>query len=155
RVWLRVDGAAFQLTLGERGDTICLGLYGAWPRGVPFSLPPKKEDVPVRALNFLVVKGQVDVKASGTLYALSAPPGLASFHGDSVNGSDGAPEKRPQLEAWADPSREASANAKVFLGAIAKYQAAVKDKEPRTALFDLLDAARSNAKGEIEKLSRE
>jgi hypothetical protein len=141
RVWLRVDGAAFQLTLGEPGDCICLGLYSAWPRGVPFSLSPKADDVPVRTLNFLAVKGQVDVKVSGTQYALSAPPGLASFHWDSINGSEGSvPQQRRQLEAWADPNHEPSANAKSFLEAIAKYQAAVKGKEPRTALFELLDA---------------
>ncbi len=141
RVWLRVDGAAFQLTLGEPGDTICLGLYSAWPRGVPFSLSPKPEEVPARTLNFLAVKGQVDVKVSGTQYALSAPPGPAAFHWDSINGSEGAvPQQRRQLEVWADLGREPSASAKLYLGAITKYQAAVKDKEPRTALFDLLDA---------------
>lgn len=139
RVWLRIDGAAFQLTLGEPGDTVCLGLYSYWPRGVRFTLAPKPEEVPVRTLNFLAVKGQVDVRARGGQYALSAPPGLASFHWDSVNGSDGAPRQCRQLDSWADPNREPSPNAKPFLEAIAKYMATVKDTEPRTALFDLLD----------------
>ncbi len=141
RVWLRIEGAAFQLTLGEPGDTVCLGLTSHWPRGVPFKPSPKSEDVPVRTLNILAIKGQVDVRVRGGQYALSAPPGLASFHWDNVNGSDGAPRQLRQLEAWADPNREPSPNAKPFLEAITKYQASVKEKEPRTALFNLLDAA--------------
>lgn len=141
RVWLRIDGAAFQLTLAEPGDTLGIGLASYWPRGVRFHNPPKTEDALARTLNFLAVKGQADVRVSGTLYALSAPPGLASFHWDSVNGSDGAPRQRRQLDAWADPNREPPPSAKPYLNALAKYEALVKDKEPRTALFDLLDAA--------------
>lgn len=158
RVWLRIEGAAFQLTLGEPGDTVCLGLTSYWPRGVPFRLPqkdeewmrghgvssspsPKTEDVPVRSLNLQVVKGQVDVRVRGGQFAMSAPPGLASFHWDNVNGSDGAPRQLRQLEAWADTNRDPSPDAKPYLEAIAKYQDAVKEKEPRTALFNLLDAA--------------
>jgi hypothetical protein len=141
RVWLRIDGAAFQLTLGEPGDTIALGLYSYWPRGVRFSLSPKPEDVPVRTLNILVAKGQADVRVSGVQYAVSAPPGLASFHWDNVNGLDGAPRQRRQLDAWADANREPSPEAKPFAEAIATYETTVKDKEPRTALYDLLDEA--------------
>jgi hypothetical protein len=151
RVWLRVEGAAFQLILAEPGDTVALALTSYWPRGVPFRFTPKPEEGPVRTLNFLVVKGQVDMRVSGTLYALSAPPGLASFHWDSVNGSDGAPRQRRELEPWADPNREPAADAKPYLDAIVRYEAVVKDKEPRTALFELLDAA---ARGEDREQSK-
>jgi hypothetical protein len=173
RVWLRIEGAAFQLTLGEPGDTVCVGLSSYWPRGVPFKLSsrpeegsartpsspssssPKVEDDPTRTLNFQVVKGQVDVRVSGAQYALSAPPGLAAYHWDSVNGSDPTPRQRRQLEAWADPNHEPPASAKPFLYALSQYEAAVKDREPRTALFDLLDAAvkaedRDQARGMAE-----
>lgn len=141
RVWLRVDGAAFQLTLTEPGTAICLGLYSFWPRGVPFTLSPKADDVPVRTLNFLVLKGQLDVKANGTQHAMSAPPGPAFYHWDSVNGPEVGARHRREIEAWADPTRKALPNTKALFQAIQQYQAAVKDREPRTVLFDLLDAA--------------
>ncbi|MGH7174600.1 MAG: hypothetical protein ACRELG_30400, partial [Gemmataceae bacterium] len=141
RVWLRVDGAAFQLTLAEPGDAICLGLSSFWPRGVPFALSPRAEDVPVRILNFLVVKGQVDVKGSDTRHSMSAPPGPSSFHWDSVNGTEAGVRNRRQLEAWADVGRKTPASAKTLVEVIDRYKAAMKNKEPRTALFDLLDVA--------------
>jgi hypothetical protein len=148
RVWLRVEGAAFQLTLSEPGDSVCLGQYSFWPRGVPFSLSPQgNEEGPVHTLNILAIKGQVDVKVSGVQHSLSAPPGLSFFHWDSINGPDAAPRQRRQLEAWADPSRKSSSvstpneETKAYEKAIAKYQAAVKDRDPHTVLIDLLSMA--------------
>jgi hypothetical protein len=163
RVWLRVEGAAFQLTLGEPGDTVCLGLNSFWPRGVPFSLSPRShaevgnEEGPVRTLNILAVKGQVDVKVSGVQHSLSAPPGLSFFHWDSVNGPDAAPRQRRQLEAWADRGRAPTSSeaTRGYEKTIAKYQAAVKASDPRTALIDLLSHAakeqdREQAKATVE-----
>ncbi|HTU22675.1 MAG TPA: hypothetical protein VMG10_31840 [Gemmataceae bacterium] len=141
RVWLRVDGAAFQLTLAEPGDAICLGLHSFWPRGVPFTLSPGPEDVPARTLHFLVVKGRVDLKVNGTQHSLSAPPGPASFRWDSVDGPEAGARNRRSLEAWADLSRKAPPSANGLVEVIDRYAAAVKSKEPRTALFDLLDSA--------------
>jgi hypothetical protein len=141
RVWLRVEGAAFEVTLIDPGDTVCLGLNSFWPRGVPFTLAPQADEVPARTLNFLVVKGQVDVKAGGTQHSLSAPPGRASFHWDSVNGPEEGSRQRRQLDSWADPTRKPPPQAQPLLEAIESYQSTVKDKEPRTALFDLLAAS--------------
>lgn len=140
-VWLRVDGAAFRLTLTEPGDAICLGLFSFWPRGVSFTLSPRPEDVPVRRLQFLVVKGQVNVKVNGTQHGMSAPPGPASFHWDSINGPETGTRNRRELAAWADPTHKAPTNAKPLLEVIDRYKAAIQNKEPRTALFDLLDMA--------------
>ncbi|MHB1426365.1 MAG: HEAT repeat domain-containing protein [Gemmataceae bacterium] len=142
RVWLRVDGAAFLLTLGDPEDVVCLGLNSFWPRGAAFTLnsSQKPEESPVRSLNILAVKGQVDVKVGGVQYSLSAPPGLSAFHWDSVNGADSAPRHRKELDAWADPKRKPSANA-AFPSIVAEYLAAAKEKDPRTVLFDLLAAA--------------
>ncbi|HEY7330037.1 MAG TPA: hypothetical protein VH592_20545 [Gemmataceae bacterium] len=145
RVWLRIEGAGFQLTLGEPGDCICIALDSYWPRGVPFSLTPKPEDTLVYRLNMQAVNGQVDVKVHGVQHALSAPPGLSYFHWDNINGPDAAPRQRRELETWADPRRKPPASAKPLLEAIAKYQTAVKESDPRTVLFDLLSAARSQA----------
>jgi hypothetical protein len=158
RLWLRVEGAGFQLTLGEPGDSVCLGQYSYWPRGVPFSLSPRgHEEGPVHTLNILAVKGQVDVKISGVLHSLAAPPGLSFFHWDSVNGPDGAPRQRRQLEAWADPNPVAtqSVATKDYAKAIAQYQAAVKDTDPRTALFHLLSAAAREQEREQAKATAE
>jgi hypothetical protein len=143
RVWLRIEGAAFQLTLSEPGDSVGLGLYSFWPRGVPFSLSPKPEEAHVHTLNILAIKGQADVKVSGVQHSLSAPPGPSFFHWDNVNGPDAAPRHRRQLEVWADPSRvpTPSEGTRGYERAIAKYQAAAKDNDLRTALFDLLSTA--------------
>jgi hypothetical protein len=140
RVWVRVEGSAFQLTLNEPGDAICLALYNFWPRGVPFNASPKADEVPVRSLTFLVVKGRVNVKADGTQHLLSAPPGPAFFHWDSVNGAEQGTRNRRVLPAWADLSSKAPPEAQTLLDAVDKYRAVVRDKEPRTALFDVLAA---------------
>jgi hypothetical protein len=141
RVWLRIEGAGFQLALGEPGDSVCIALRSYWPRGVPFSLTPKPDDLLVHMLDIVAVKGQADVKVSGVQHALSAPPGRSFFHWDNINGPDATPRQRNQLETWADPSRQPPQDAKPLLETIAKYQAAVKDNDPRTVLFDLLSAA--------------
>jgi hypothetical protein len=140
-VWLRVEGAAFQLRLAQPGDAICLGLYGFWPRGVPFTTTPKPEDGPARTLTFFVVKGQVDVKTGGTQHALSAPPGSAYFHWDNVRGADERSRNPSRLPKWADPDAKTPPEAKAVLDVIEKYQAQAKDKEPRTVLYDLLAGA--------------
>lgn len=141
RIWLRVEGAGFQLTLAEPGDALCLALSSFWPRDAHFTLSPKPEEGPVRTLNFLAIKGQVDVKTGGTQHSLSAPPGPASFHWDSINGPETVARHRRQLEAWADPTRKAPPSAKAFRDVIDRYEATVQDRDPRTALFDLLAAA--------------
>jgi hypothetical protein len=140
RVWLRVDGAAFELTLAEPGATICLGLNSYWPSGVGFSLTPQAEEVPVRRLRFFVVQGAVDVTESGTQHALSAPPGRAYFHWDSINGSEEGARPRRQVDAWADTNRKETPQAKMLEQVLDQYRAAVKTKTPRTVLFELLDA---------------
>ncbi len=148
RVWVRVEGAAFRLTLAEPGDAVCLALYGFWPRGVPFTAAPRPQDVPARTLSFLIVKGQVDVKAGGTEHSLSAPPGRAYFHWDSDNGPAEVPERRDRIPEWADLHAKAAAKASPFFVAIDKYRDRVKDREPRTALADVLAAAENERDGE-------
>jgi hypothetical protein len=155
RVWLRIDGAGFQLTLGEPGDSVCIALHSYWPRGVPFSLAPKPDDVLVNWLDIVTIKGQADVKVSGVQHALSAPPGRSFFHWDNINGPDATPRQRRQLETWADPKRLPPNDAKPFFDVIGKYQAAVKDNDPRTVLFDLLSAADKEQEPERAKATAE
>lgn len=147
RVWLRIEGAAFQVTLAEPGATVCIGLYGFWPRGVPFNLTLQADETPVRRLMFFAVKGEVDVKDSGTQHSLSMPPGRAYFHWDSVNGPDEGTRYRRQVDSWADPAPKASPQTKALFEVVEKYRAAVKTKEPRTVLFDLLESAATERDG--------
>ncbi len=154
RVWLRTEGAGFQLTLSEPGDSVCIALRSYWPRGVPFSLTPKPDEGLVHWLDIVAIKGQADVKVSGVQHALAAPPGRSFFHWDNVNGPDATPRQRSQLETWADPSHQPPADAKLLLETIAKYQAATKDNDPRTVLFDLLAAAEKE-EGEQAKATAE
>jgi len=141
-VWVRIDGAAFRLTLGEPGAAVCLALYGFWPRGVPFNVTPKPQDVPARTLTFLVLKGQIDVKAGGTQHSLAAPPGPASFHWDSDNGSAESTIRQENIPDWANPNAKAAPQDRIVQEAIEKYQSLAKDREPRVALDDLLAAAK-------------
>jgi len=142
RVWMRIEGAAFQLTLGGPGDSICLALNSFWPRGVAFNPTPRAEDIPARSLQFVAVKGQVSLTADGTQHLLKAPPGPAQFRWDSVRGPAEGTQSRNTLPAWADPQSKTPAQAKAQLEAIDKYKGEVKDKDPRTALYGMLDSAK-------------
>lgn len=142
RVWVRLAETAFELTLSEPGDTVCLGVYGFWPSGTPYRETPKPGEGPTRSVRFVVLKGQISLKTSGTQLALSAPPGPAYYHWDNINGADEAAERLETVPAWADAAAaKRSPRADTIAGVIAKYQELVKDREPRTALLDLLAAA--------------
>jgi hypothetical protein len=141
RVWLRLDGAAFQLTLNEPGDAVCLALYGFWPRGVPFSPTPRPEEVPARSLSLVVLKGQIDMKTGGVQQLLTAPPGPAYFHWDLVEGSGEGPRRQDVIPDWADRGAKAPPAAKPLVDVIEKYRDQAKHKDPRLALSDLLASA--------------
>ncbi len=141
RVWLRLDNAAYQLTLHEPGDAVCLALYGFWPRGVPFTPTPRSEDVPARSLTLMVLKGQVDVKAGGVQQLLSAPPGPAYYHWDLVEGSTEGPRRQDAIPEWANPAAQAPPAARTVVEVTEKYREQAKHKNPPLALGDLLAAA--------------
>jgi hypothetical protein len=149
-VWVRIDGAAFELTLDEPGASLCLALYSFWPRGVPFNPTPKAGDVPARTLNFCVVNGTAHVKTGGTQHALSAPPGAAYFHWDSANGPEPGVRRRDAVPEWAN-SQAAASRGKAQHEAIIAYEKLARDKEPRTALYDLLAAAETDRDGDRAK----
>jgi hypothetical protein len=142
-VWVRIDDAAFRLTLDEPGAAICLARYGFWPRGVPFTAEPRPQDAPARTLAFLVLKGQAHVKAGGTQHSLSAPPGAAFFHWDSDNGASDRTARRETVPDWADPTAKTPPEARPVHEAVAKYQSLAGDREPRAALDNLLAAAKN------------
>jgi hypothetical protein len=155
-IWVRLAETAFELTLNEPGDAVCLALYGFWQRGVPFRETPKSgEDRPMRSLRFAVLQGQIRIKADGTEFALSAPPGPAYFHWDSVNGPDEGAERRDAVPEWADAKAKESPRAESIARIVGKYQELAKDREPRTALLDLLAAAENESDKERAKVTAE
>ena len=50
RVWVRLPGFAWQLTLQEPGTRVGLEIYGRWPYGVRFSKEPNAGERPTKAL---------------------------------------------------------------------------------------------------------
>lgn len=151
RIWVRLAETAIELTLNEPGDAVCLALYGFWPRGVPFRETPKAdEDRPRRSLRLAVLHGQIQIKADGTQQALAAPPGPAYFQWDSVDGAAEAAERRDAVPEWADMKKE-SPRGEVIARVVGKYQELAKDREPRTALLDLLAAAENESDKERAK----
>jgi hypothetical protein len=140
RVWMRIEGDAFQLTLAEPGDAVLMGLYGFWPRGVSFTATPKPQDVPSRSLTFVLLKGQLAIKAGGNQHSLSAPDGPVYFHWDSVDGADEGPQGRKRLPRWAEPNGEIP-RGKVVAAVVDKFEKLAKNQDPRTALDALLAAA--------------
>jgi hypothetical protein len=141
RVWVRVLDGAGEVTLPEPGDEVALEIYGRWPRGTSFRPDAKEQDRPTTSLNILALKGQADVKAGSTRHRLSAPPGRAFFHWDSVAGPDESPERRDRLPEWADPKAEPPAVAKEVAGVVEGWQAEAAKKTPEDALVNLLSAA--------------
>src|SRR5260370_3977818 len=104
--WLRLPTEAWQLTLPQPGAEVAVEMYGRWPPGVPFAKKPKPGDVPTRLLSLLALSGRAELKIGDTQQALSAPPGAAYFHWDSVAGSDEGPQRRDSLPPWAAPKAE-------------------------------------------------
>ena len=143
RVWLRTETAGVTLTLPEPGDRVALEMYGRWAPGVPFS-PGKDDRAPVSLWSVYVLKGRLDIKANKNQWAMSAPPGRAYFHGDSVNGpSTEGPQPLEELPAWANPRAPRPATAKMVEAVVAAYRARLKDKDKEIddVASDLLAAA--------------
>jgi len=154
RLWVRLPGEAWQLTLAEPGARVALEMYGRWPLGVPFSRDLRTAGQPTRLLTLLVLKGKAELKAAGQPHALSAPPGPASFSWDSVTGAPEGPQQREHLPEWADKettSPESEAVAQV----IKKYQALLKGKQPGSALGQLLSEADKGENKDQAQLTRE
>jgi hypothetical protein len=94
KVWLRLPGEGWQLTLANPGDEAALELYGRWPRGVPFRKEPRPGEVPTNTLLLFALKGQVELKTPAAQLALAAPPGPTAARSAS-NGRPTGPTPRP------------------------------------------------------------
>jgi uncharacterized protein (TIGR03000 family) len=138
KIWLRgVTGV--ELVLPEPGDSVALELYGRWPAGVPFSLRHKPAAGPVRLWEVHCLKGQLEIKTEDTEWSMSAPPGPAYFHGDSVEGpAKSGPERRTKLPEWADPKAPAPPLAKTIKAVVAAYTGKIKSKDPEEVGAELM-----------------
>ncbi len=155
RVWVRLPGTAWQLTLPERGDEVALEVYGRWPRGVTFSKEPRLGEGPTRVANVEVLKGRVDLATAGIAHSLTAPPGPAYFHWDSVAGADIGPQKRDALPAWADAKAARTPERQTAEQVAAAFQTGLKGREPATALLELLGQADREADKTRARIQRE
>jgi uncharacterized protein (TIGR03000 family) len=111
RVQIHARGETWEATLDEPGARILVELYSAWPKGAHFKKNPGPTDAPLARMTFLVLKGQVDLKHSGTQMAMSAPPGLAVIEWDSVTGMDDSPQQLKELPAWVQPPKDEAGKA--------------------------------------------
>ncbi len=138
KIWLRLPTEAWQLTLPAPGDAVAVELYGRWPRGVPFAKKPAADVAPIRGATLLVLNGRAELKVAGTRHGLSAPPGAAYFHWDSVAGPDAGPQRLDSLPTWADAKATDSAGAKAVAAVADLYLAKSKDRTPDAALVQVL-----------------
>jgi hypothetical protein len=141
RVWVRLPGMAWQLTLAERGDEAALEVYGRWPSGVAFSKESRPGEGPTTVVHVEVLKGRVDLATAGIAHSLTAPPGPAHFRWDSVAGPDTGPQKRDKLPDWADPKAPRSPARQAAEQVVAAFQAGLKGRDPVTALLEQLGQA--------------
>ncbi|MFO0876342.1 MAG: hypothetical protein U0840_03130 [Gemmataceae bacterium] len=141
RIWIRGESGV-QLILPEPGDTISLESYGRWPRGAAFVHKRKDGIKPVRVWQIYCLKGKVEIKALRTEWLMAAPPGLAYFHGDSVDGpSASGPEKRDTLPDWWTARTTRPKLAKLVESVIDTYTGKFKTSDPDQVATEILAAA--------------
>jgi hypothetical protein len=99
KIRVRFQKQSWELTLGEKAR-VAFELFGRWPAGVRFSRTPKPDETPTLDLVMVVKEGQVSLKAEGKEFAMSAPPGAAYYHWDSVPPFDETPRRLESLPAW-------------------------------------------------------
>ncbi len=142
RVWVRLPGFAWQVTLAEPGTRVGLEIYGRWPRGVRFSKEPRPGEQPTKVLVLLMLKGQAQLQTDSHTYVLSVPPGPGLLTWDSVAGEASGPQSMKELPAWADPHVLVPAEGKAVEEVVRLYQAKLeKTGSPEEALTELVEAA--------------
>jgi hypothetical protein len=146
RVWVRLPGESWQLSLAEPGSSVALESFGRWPRGVPFSRERRPGEGPTQVIELTVLKGEVGLKTEDQQVGLSAPPGPAYYRWDSVAGAEG-PERRDRLPTWTgrvgEPPPAERARAELAPAAAAR----LKERGADVVLRDLLaESAREKNK---------
>jgi hypothetical protein len=83
KVRIRLPGATWELTLQEPDSTAVLEIYGRHPPGAPQVVKGKVEP-PASEVYLLMLKGQGFLDAGPKGYRITAPPGPAVVHWDTV-----------------------------------------------------------------------
>jgi hypothetical protein len=99
KIKVHIQKQVWELTLGEKAK-VAFELFGRWPAGIPFSKAPKPDEAPTIDVVMVVKEGDVSLKADGKEYAMTAPPGAAYFHWDSVPPSDEGTRIIKELPRW-------------------------------------------------------
>ena len=142
RVWVRLPGFAWQLTLQGPGARVGLEVYGRWPYGVGFSAEPKAGEAPTKTVSLLVLSGQAELQTDTHTYELSAPPGPSLMEWDSVAGEASGPQRLKALPPWTDPNVVVPAEGKAVEDVANAYLMQLKKSgSPEAALQALLDIA--------------
>lgn len=156
RVWLRMPGEGWEIALNEAGTEVAVEVFSRWPRGVPFTKDPLSPERPTSVVGVLVLKGQADLKVAGQQHHLSAPPGPAYFHWDSIAGADAGPQRREKAPLWANPGQgEAPPELKIVDAVTAEYREGLRDKAPDAVLLGMLAAAAKEADKERAVVTEE
>ncbi len=148
-VRVRFRKEIWDITLDEPKTRVALELYGRWPQGVPFSKDVgKSSEEPTADLVLLVLAGDATLKANGNRYALRAPPGPASFHWDSVVGSDAAPQRLEEAPGWARPAAVLMPRSLKDVTAVLRVvqQRLVEDATIQSVLAESLDSDNPSAR---------
>ena len=109
RIWVRLPGTAWDLTLPASGDEVALELVGRQQPGVSFDKDARRGQGPMMVLALHVLKGSLALKIGGREYALDAPPGPAYFHWDNISGPGGGPITRKSNPEGRTRGREKAA----------------------------------------------
>ena len=143
RARVRLPRDAWELTLNEPGTEVALEKFGRWPRGVPFLTDPDSGEEPTQVMVLLVLQGTAELRTGGRQFALSAPPGAASFYWDSVAGNDAGPQRRLELPEWrvrdALKTPEGKAALEVLQDVAQSYRGGQKPEEVVAALMSGAD----------------
>jgi hypothetical protein len=141
KVWLRGE-TGVQLVLPSPGDAVAIESYGRWPAGVPFIARRQSGEGPVRLWEVHCLKGKLEIKAGKTEWFMAEPPGLAYFHGDSVDGpASSGPEKRGAVPEWWDRKTKMPKLAKLIEEVVEKYTAKFTSRDPEEVAAELLTIA--------------
>ncbi len=100
RAWVRLPAMAWELTLRAPGDEAALEVLGRRPRG-PYEKDPQRAAPPTMVVALHALKGTLTLREGTREHSLSAPPGPAYFHWDSLTGTDTGPRRRQDLPEWA------------------------------------------------------
>ncbi len=153
KVWVRADEGV-ELVLPAPGDSVAIEVYGRWAAGVPF-LPGRKSGLkPIRLWELYCLKGNLEIKAARTQWYLTQPPGLAYFHGDSVNGPwPAGPEKLAELPSWYS-SKKPNELAKMIDNVVQTYTGRLKFSDPDEIDAEVLALADKETNPERARVMR-